>query len=299
MEVLRSGQLSLGPRLAQFERALRGAHRGAARERGQQRHRRSASGPAGRRRRGRRRGRDEPVLVRRLGQRGALRAGPAGVRRHRPGDAQPRPARPPRRPSRAYAGAAAGAHLRLPGRHARVRADRRAPRPGDRRGRLRGAGGAHADGPAVGGRGHPAVFGFYANKQLTTGEGGMVTLGRERAEAADRLRAQPGPRPDMGWLDHDRLGFNYRLSDLACALGIAQLERLEEMLAERARVAELYREALGGIEGLELPCDGQRRRHSGLVRVRRAAAARVDRDEVVRASRPRASRASPTCPRSI
>ena len=58
----------------------------------------------------------------------------------------------------------------------------------------------------------------------------------------------------MGWLDHDRLGFNYRLSDIACALGIAQLERLEAMLAGRTRVAALYREALGGIEGLQLPC---------------------------------------------
>jgi perosamine synthetase len=58
----------------------------------------------------------------------------------------------------------------------------------------------------------------------------------------------------MGWLDHDRLGFNYRLSDIACALGLAQLEHLEEMLAARARVAALYREALAGIEGLQLPC---------------------------------------------
>ena len=58
----------------------------------------------------------------------------------------------------------------------------------------------------------------------------------------------------MGWLDHDRLGFNYRLSDIACALGLAQLERLDGMLAGRARVAGLYREALAGIEGLGLPC---------------------------------------------
>jgi perosamine synthetase len=58
----------------------------------------------------------------------------------------------------------------------------------------------------------------------------------------------------MGWLDHDRLGFNYRLSELACALGIVQLERLEQMLADRARVAGLYREALAEIEGLSLPC---------------------------------------------
>jgi perosamine synthetase len=66
----------------------------------------------------------------------------------------------------------------------------------------------------------------------------------------------------MDWLDHDRLGFNYRLSDIACALGLAQLERLDGMLAARGRVAGSYREALAGIEGLGLPCPdrgGERR----------------------------------------
>ena len=125
-------------------------------------------------------------------------------------------------------------------------------------------GAVHGDGGmAVGGRrGHPAVFGFYANKQITTGEGGMVTLADgELKERIDSERNQ-GRARDMGWLDHDRLGFNYRLSDIACALGIAQLGRLGEMLAGRARVAGWYREALAGVEGLGLPCedtDGDRR----------------------------------------
>ena len=123
-------------------------------------------------------------------------------------------------------------------------------------------GAVHADGVAVGGRGHPAVFGFYANKQLTTGEGGMITMADpELKERIDSERNQ-GRAPDMGWLDHDRLGFNYRLTDVACALGIAQLARLEQALAARARIAARYREALGGIEGLQLPCadaDGNRR----------------------------------------
>jgi perosamine synthetase len=123
-------------------------------------------------------------------------------------------------------------------------------------------GAVHADGRAVGGRGHPTVFGFYANKQLTTGEGGMITLDDGvMKEQIDSERNQ-GRAPDMGWLDHDRLGFNYRLSDMACALGIAQLARLEQMLSARARVAQRYREALAGIEGLELPCtdaNGDRR----------------------------------------
>ena len=78
----------------------------------------------------------------------------------------------------------------------------------------------------------------------------------------------------MGWLDHDRLGFNYRLSDIACALGIAQLRRLEQMLAARARVAALYREALARYRGPRAAVRRSRRRSARLVRVRRAAAAR-------------------------
>jgi perosamine synthetase len=123
-------------------------------------------------------------------------------------------------------------------------------------------GARYGDGTAVGARGHQAVFGFYANKQLTTGEGGMVTTGDAAIkERLDSERNQ-GRAPDMGWLDHDRLGFNYRLSDLACALGLAQLERLDDMLAGRAQVAGRYREALSDVEGLQLPCadaDGNRR----------------------------------------
>jgi len=111
-------------------------------------------------------------------------------------------------------------------------------------------GARHVDGTAVGGRGNPAVFGFYANKQITTGEGGMVTLADEELKERIDSERNQGRARDMGWLDHDRLGFNYRLSDVACALGIAQLERLEEMLAARARVAGWYREALAEMSGL-------------------------------------------------
>lgn len=115
-------------------------------------------------------------------------------------------------------------------------------------------GAVHGDGTPVGGRGNPAVFGFYANKQIATGEGGIVALGDEALKRRIDSERNQGRSPDMGWLDHERLGFNYRLSDIACALGLVQLERLDEMLAARMRVAALYREALAGIEGLELPC---------------------------------------------
>ena len=135
-------------------------------------------------------------------------------------------------------------------------------------------GAVHADGVCVGGRGHPAAFGFYANKQLTTGEGGMLTLGSASMKSVVDSERNQGRAPDMGWLDHDRLGFNYRLTDLACALGLAQLERLDGMLADRAQVAAWYREALAGFEGLELPVRGRRRRRPRLVRVRGPAPAR-------------------------
>jgi perosamine synthetase len=144
-------------------------------------------------------------------------------------------------------------------------------------------GAEYADGGPVGGRGHPTTFGFYGNKQLTTGEGGMLTT-RDAGlkERVDSERNQ-GRAPDMGWLDHDRLGFNYRLSDVACALGLGQLERLDELLSGRARVAGLYRQALAEIEGLELPCPDHRGARRGwfvfVVQLPRS----VDRDETVRA----------------
>ena len=115
-------------------------------------------------------------------------------------------------------------------------------------------GARHRDGRAAGTRGNLAVFAFYPNKQMTTGEGGAVIS--PDAETKDRLDSErnQGRAPDMGWLDHDRLGFNYRLSDVACALGLAQLERFETLMVERERVASAYNELLGDVEGLGLPC---------------------------------------------
>jgi perosamine synthetase len=157
-------------------------------------------------------------------------------------------------------------------------------------------GATHADGVPVGGRGHPAVFGFYANKQLTTGEGGMITMADPAAKQRIDSERNQGRAPDMGWLDHDRLGFNYRLSDLACALGIAQLARLDEMLAARAQVAASYRQALAGIEGLELPCEDRGGDVRGwfvfVVQLPRG----IDRDETVRALAARGVQSKPYLP---
>jgi perosamine synthetase len=157
-------------------------------------------------------------------------------------------------------------------------------------------GAVHADGPPVGGRGHPAVFGFYANKQLTTGEGGMVTMRDPLVKMRIDSERNQGRAPDMDWLDHDRLGFNYRLSEIACALGIAQLGRLEQMLAARAEVAERYREALAGIEGLALPCPdtGGDRRGWFVFVVQLPPGS--DRDGVVRALAARAIQSKPYLP---
>ena len=114
-------------------------------------------------------------------------------------------------------------------------------------------GAVHDDGSLVGSRGHAAVFAFYANKQMTTGEGGVVVSGDPAVKERIDSERNQGRAPNMDWLDHDRLGFNYRLTDIQCALGIAQLERLDDMLAARARVADWYSEALASVEGLALP----------------------------------------------
>jgi perosamine synthetase len=157
-------------------------------------------------------------------------------------------------------------------------------------------GAVHLDGTPVGGRGSPAVFGFYANKQLTTGEGGMITLSDGVLKQRIDSERNQGRAPDMGWLDHDRLGFNYRLSDVACALGIAQLERLADMLAARARVAGLYREALADVEGLELPCaDSGGARRGWFVFVVQLPP-EVDRDETVRTLLARGVQSKPYLP---
>jgi perosamine synthetase len=157
-------------------------------------------------------------------------------------------------------------------------------------------GAVHPGGVPVGGRGNLAVFGFYANKQLTTGEGGMVTTGvADFKQQIDSERNQ-GRAPNMDWLDHDRLGFNYRLSDIACALGLAQLARLEEMLAARAWVASRYREALAGIEGLQLPCPDHGGNRRGwfvfVVQLPRGA----DRDQTIHALRERQIPSKPYFP---
>jgi perosamine synthetase len=154
----------------------------------------------------------------------------------------------------------------------------------------------HGDGRPVGARGNPSVFAFYPNKQMTTGEGGVVVSPSDAVKERIDSERNQGRAPDMGWLDHDRLGFNYRLSDIACALGIAQLERLDAMLTARARIATLYGEALADVDGLGLPCpDGGGDRRSWFVYVVQVPDG-IDRDATIRALRERGIDSKPYLP---
>ncbi len=142
-------------------------------------------------------------------------------------------------------------------------------------------GAVDSEGVRVGARGNLATFAFYANKQMTTGEGGMIVP--DGADTAARLRSErnQGRAADMGWLEHEGLGFNYRLSDLAAALGVAQVERLDALLARRAEVAALYAAGLAEVDGVEAPiagCGAERR--SWFVYPARLAEG-VDRDAVI------------------
>ncbi len=115
--------------------------------------------------------------------------------------------------------------------------------------------GARYKGRLLGSHGHPAVWAFYPNKQITTGEGGAVTT----ASAAEHellvsLRNQ-GRLETSSWLQHGRLGFNYRLDDISAALGIGQLEKLDRILASRREVAAAYDDLLAGVEVETLAAD--------------------------------------------
>ena len=115
--------------------------------------------------------------------------------------------------------------------------------------------GSTLDGRPIGSFGDASAFAFYPNKQITTGEGGMVVT--DDGDLADAMRSMrnQGRDADGTWLRHVRLGFNYRIDELSAALGVAQLERLDELRAGRMRVAQLYAAALGRHDWLRLPTE--------------------------------------------
>lgn len=98
-----------------------------------------------------------------------------------------------------------------------------------------------------------AVFAFYPNKQMTTGEGGMVVTNDDTMAATMRSMVNQG-RDDAGtWMNHVRLGYNYRLDEMSAALGLSQIGRIDEILAARERVAAMYTERLAAVDGVRVP----------------------------------------------
>ena len=113
--------------------------------------------------------------------------------------------------------------------------------------------GAKFNGENAGTLGDCGVFAFYPNKQMTTAEGGAVVTDNENIALLCRSLRNQGRDDDSSWLAHARLGYNYRLSDINCALGLAQLERIDEILEKRARVAEMYNQRIKDAEGIRIP----------------------------------------------
>jgi len=105
----------------------------------------------------------------------------------------------------------------------------------------------------VGSFGDCAVFAFYPNKQITTGEGGIITTDREEWAQLFRSLRNQGRDDSRVWLNHVRLGYNYRMDELSAALGVAQLERVEELLSGREQVARWYSQQLSQVEGVTVP----------------------------------------------
>jgi len=115
--------------------------------------------------------------------------------------------------------------------------------------------GAEFHGRRAGTFGDTAVFGFYPNKQMTTGEGGMLVTNNQEIAISCRSMRNQGRDESSAWLSHVRLGYNYRLSELHSALGLAQLQRLPELLHRRRLVAEVYAKTLSSIPHLILPAE--------------------------------------------
>ena len=116
--------------------------------------------------------------------------------------------------------------------------------------------GSSSSGRPMGSFGDASVFAFYPNKQITTGEGGVVVTDDPALAGLFRSLRNQGRDDDGTWLRHIRLGFNYRLDELSAAIGVAQLERIEELRASRTRVMQGYTSALAGCDWLRLPIEG-------------------------------------------
>ncbi|MFM8319287.1 MAG: DegT/DnrJ/EryC1/StrS family aminotransferase [Chloroflexota bacterium] len=142
--------------------------------------------------------------------------------------------------------------------------------------------GATYKGRQAGTQGHSGVFAFYPNKQITTGEGGMVVTDDDQAAAMMRALRNQGRAPGDTWLSHTYLGYNYRLDELSAALGRVQMSRLDQLLERRRQTAAWYAERLAHIPGIECPqVTADTTRMSWFVYVVRFAPG-IDRDRVAR-----------------
>jgi perosamine synthetase len=140
--------------------------------------------------------------------------------------------------------------------------------------------GAVYRGRKAGSFGEAGVFGFYPNKQITTGEGGVVLTNNSKLASLCRSMRNQGRADNDAWLAHPRLGYNYRLDELSAALGLAQLSRLEEILQCRDHVAQLYGEKLADIEEISLLTTKSEIRRSWFVYVVKLASG-IDRQQLM------------------
>ncbi len=154
--------------------------------------------------------------------------------------------------------------------------------------------GTTIDGRHVGTHGNPAVYGFYPNKQITTGEGGLITTDDPDVYRELRSLVNQGRSDNGDWLVHQRIGFNYRMDEMSAAVGLAQLEKLDQMLEMRAAVAERYNRLLAGTPGLELPYRGPQPRSWFIYYVRLADG--IDRAAVMEALADRGVSSRPYLP---
>ena len=142
--------------------------------------------------------------------------------------------------------------------------------------------GSEYKGRKCGSFGEAGLFAFYPNKQITTGEGGiLVTDDAELARLARSMRSQ-GRGESGEWLDHERLGYNYRMDELSAALGCSQMERIEEILEKRAKVAGMYGEKLVEVEEVQVPyiapCVNKMSWFVYVIRLKRG----IDRNKVIK-----------------
>lgn len=145
--------------------------------------------------------------------------------------------------------------------------------------------GSEYNGKKCGNFAEAGVLSFYPNKQITTGEGGVIVTDNKKIAGLCKSMANQGRRiKDSNWLDHARLGYNYRLSDINAALGIAQLSRIKEIIKKRTGVARMYNEKLRKIPGIIVPYVGPKVKISWFVYVIRLSGAysRKDRDNIIR-----------------